>query len=382
MVRSSFLTTALQRRLGDTAFERLKGFLGREWFLSLLLVLYLVLALLDPSFVRRTPHLIEWGSLSLITALILTSKGLELSGIFSKLAPKLVEKAGGSERKLVAYLLMVVAVSSAVIMNDTAMLVFIPLVVVTSRVAKINVPRAVTLSAIAANVGSALTPIGNPQNIIIWHDYRVSFLSFLVSMFPFVLAWFLLLLAFTLSVPAKEVHLVSVPQVAVNRRLLTVSSLLLVLNILLAEMGVQYWGFIITLVTMALLSREALLSFDWALVVIFSLVFADFGELARILSSSGLALPSSGLRLLLTSAGLSQLVSNVPATVLFLSSGSNSSWATLASGVNLGGNGIIVGSLANLIALRIARISLRDFHRYSIPYFLAAITVSVLIFLL
>ena len=139
----------------------------REWFLTALLALYLVLFSLDHKLLARTPFLVDWKSLSLITALILTSKGLELSGVFSRLAPKLVELSHGSERRLVLYLVPIVVTSSAIIMNDTAMLVFVPLVIATADIARINVSRAVTMLAIAANVGSALTPIGNPQNIII-----------------------------------------------------------------------------------------------------------------------------------------------------------------------------------------------------------------------
>ena len=74
--------------------------------------------------------------------------------------------------------------------------------------------------------------------------------------------------------------------------------------------------------------------------------------------------------LFLASAGLSQLISNVPATVIFL--GSKPEWLPLALGVNLGGNGLVVGSLANIIAIRISGIRMSDFHRFSMPYFLMA----------
>jgi len=378
MARSSSLITALQRRLGDTAFERLRGFLRREWFLSLLILLYLVLIIVDPSIVRRTPDLVDWRSLSVITALILTSKGLELSGVFSKLAPRLIEKAGGSERKLLIYLLMGVMLSSSIIMNDTAMLVFIPLVVATSRLAEMDTSRAVTLAAIAANVGSALTPIGNPQNVIIWREYALSFWSFVLSMLPFVVCWFVLLLLFAASKGGK-VSVTSVPSVTLNRRLLVLSSVLLILNVSLAEIGLEYWALLITLLSLALLGREALLSFDWALVLIFAMIFVDFGGLASLLHRVGVGFPSSGLRLLLVSAGLSQLISNVPTTVLL--SGGNASWLPLAVGVNVGGNGVIVGSLANLIAIRISKTNVREFHRYSIPYFLVALVSALLILL-
>ncbi|NJE61173.1 SLC13 family permease [Thermococcus sp. 21S7] len=379
MARRSFRITALQRRLGDTVAERLKGFARREWFLTALLVLYLALILNDRSLPRRTPDLVDWGSLALITSLILVSKGLELSGIFTRLSIRLISLSGGSERKLMLLLIPTIAFSSAVIMNDTAMLVFIPLVIITSRLAGINTARAVTLSAIAANVGSALTPIGNPQNIIIWNTYGPSFVEFTGAMLPFVVLWLVILLLFTATIGDRRPSVEKLPPIAIRKRLLLASLSLLIADVALAEIGKSLWTLPLTLAVLLALGREALLGFDWALVLTFAFIFADFGEVARLIS--GHSVPSEGLTLFLASAGLSQLISNVPATVVFLSSG-RPEWLPLALGVNLGGTGIITGSLANLIALRISGIGMRDFHRFSIPYFLVALGISILVLLI
>ncbi|ASJ13904.1 anion transporter [Thermococcus radiotolerans] len=345
----------------------------------MLLVLYLVLVLNDPSLPDRTPNLVDWRSLALITSLILVSKGLELSGIFTRLSIGLISLSGGSERKLMLLLIPIIALSSAVIMNDTAMLVFIPLVVITARLAGINTARAVTLSAIAANVGSALTPIGNPQNIIIWNTYGLSFLGFVGAMLLPVTLWLVLIVLFTLTIRERPISIERLPPVAIKTRLFAASLFLLIGDILLTETGRPLWTLPLTLLVLLILGREALLGFDWALVLTFAFIFVDFGEVARLISGSSW-LPSGGLVLLLASAGLSQLISNVPATVVFI--GSRPEWFPLALGVNLGGTGIIIGSLANLIALRISGIGIRDFHRFSIPYFLVALVVSILIFLL
>jgi len=351
----------------------------REWFLTALLALYLVLFSLDHKLLARTPFLVDWKSLSLITALILTSKGLELSGVFSRLAPKLVELSHGSERRLVLYLVPIVVTSSAIIMNDTAMLVFVPLVIATADIARINVSRAVTVSAIAANVGSALTPIGNPQNIIIWNTYGLSFMEFVRAMCPYVSLWVFCLVLSAFLLKDDEMDVMKPPSVVLNGRLLFFSAFLLIANILLTESGHHWMTLPLTVIVLLVTGREALLGFDWALVLTFAFIFVDFGEVARLISGSSW-LPSGGLVLLLASAGLSQLISNVPATVVFL--GSKPEWLPLALGVNLGGTGIITGSLANLIALRISGIGIKDFHRFSIPYFLVALVISILVLLL
>nr|WP_297535501.1 SLC13 family permease [Thermococcus sp.] len=304
----------------------------------------------------------------------MTSKGLELSGVFNRLAPRLVERANGSSRRLLFLLLPTIALSSALIMNDTAMLVFIPLVVALSELSGMDKARAVTLSAIAANVGSALTPIGNPQNIIIWREYGLGFFAFIGGMLPFVFAWLLLLLLFVLFTKEETLSVEFLPPVAFRKGLFIISAVLLGLNVYLGETGRHELSIALTLLAFLLLERDVLLSFDWALVLTFAFIFIDFNELSTLLIKAGLSLPTGGVSLVLASAGLSQLISNVPATVVFL--GSRPSWLPLAVGVNAGGTGIIVGSLANLIAVRIARVSLRDFHRYSVPYFIVVLVIS------
>lgn len=350
----------------------------KEWFLTVLIVLYLVLVIHDRPLLLRTPELIDWNSLALITSLTLVSKGLELSGMFTRLSLKLIGLSRGSEKRFLFILLPVIALSSAVIMNDTVMLVFIPLVVTTARLVGIDATRPIVLSAIAANVGSSLTPIGNPQNVIIWSTYGLSFLEFTFGMLPFVLLWILLLLMFTTTLDDSSISLETPPPVVINGRLLLVSLLLLIADVCLAEIGEPLLALSLTLSLLLFFGREALLCFDWVLVMTFALIFVDFGEVARLLS--GHTLPSEGVSLFLASAGLSQLISNVPATVIFL--GQKPEWLPLALGVNLGGNGLVMGSLANLIAIRISGIRISDFHRFSMPYFLMALMVSILLLLL
>ncbi len=323
--------------------------------------------------------LIDWSSLSLITSLIIASKALELSGVFVRISSRLIVLSSGSERRLMLILLPVIAFTSALIMNDTAMLVFIPLVALTSELSGIDKAKAVTLSAIAANAGSALTPIGNPQNVIIWQTYGISFGAFTRAMLPFVLLWLLLLLAFALSVRNKRLEVGGIPAVPLRGKAFLSALILIVTDVILAETGRALWTFPLTFFVVLLFSREALLSFDWVLVLTFALIFVDFGEVSSLIASLGLSFPGGGVPLLLASSLLSQAISNVPATVLLI--GAKPEWLPLAVGVNAGGTGFIIGSLANLIAVRIAGISLKDFHRISVPYFLAALILSALLLL-
>ncbi|WP_456395153.1 SLC13 family permease [Thermococcus sp.] len=359
-----------------------KLYLRREWFLSLLLLLYVVLSLVDPSLPGRSLRLVDYESLAAIISLLVVSRGIELSGIFSRAALRLINLSKGSEWRLVALLTLTTAVSSAFIMNDTAMFIFVPLVVMISRITGIRMGRAVTLTAIAANAGSALTPIGNPQNIIIWRTYKLSIHTFVLSMLPYIIVWMGILLLFVrLTDSGKHVRVFAVPRIRINRLLLAASVGLLMVDVASIQLGHAFVGLALTLAVLSLIGREAILSIDVALIAIFALIFVDFGEISILVASlSHSLIRGNSLVVLLAGAGLSQATSNVPATVMLLPA--RPPWIPLTLGVNLGGNGIIIGSLANFIALRISRIGMREFHRYSLPYFLAALVVTLLFFVM
>ncbi|AEC51194.1 hypothetical protein PNA2_0276 [Pyrococcus sp. NA2] len=316
--------------------------------------------------------MVNWDGLFLITSLIIASKGLELSGVFTSLAIRL---AKDSVRKIFIRLALLTAFSSTFIMNDTAVLVFTPLVVSLGRIADVNVPRLVTLVAISANVGSSLTPMGNPQNIIIWRYYRLGILEFIKGMLPFTLAWLLIVLGFAWLEESK-VKILEVPGVEIRKDLFLASIFLLVLDVLLGKFDMSLWGLVATLALFLVVDRNVLLSFDVALIPTFALIFSNFAEISELVKLNVAGYGST----FLVSLFITQFISNVPATAILVHS--NVPWLPLSLGVNLGGNGTVISSLANLIAIRISGLRWRDFHRYSIPYFVAATLVTFIVLLI
>ncbi len=313
-------------------------------------------------------------------SLLIVSRGVELSGAFSRVAPKIIRASGGSEAKLSMLAAVAVASASAVIMNDTAMFIFIPLLLTVSRIAGVDRVRLVVTAAIAANVGSSLTPIGNPQNIIIWREYGMPFHEFVAGMLPYVLAW-LGILAITVGIVSRgrRVRIPPMPTVRIRRGLLIASLALLVADVAAAQLGHPFIALAVTVATLAVVGREAILSLDIALVAVFTLIFIDFKEVAHLLKAARALPPTHGaFAVTLSSALISQVVSNVPATVMLTSLTPRPPWLPLAVGVNAGGTGFVIGSLANFIAVRMAGVRLRDFHRYSLPYFAIALTIALL----
>ena len=240
--------------------------------------------------------------------------------------------------------------------------------------------RLIIFEALAVNAGSLLTPIGNPQNILLWGRSGLSFLAFIGQMLPLAAAMMITLLVLCwFCFPAARLNYQSSDKAPEWRPRLVWSCLAFYLIFLAAlEMKQELWGLSIIAVGFLLLARAVIINVDWSLLLVFMAMFIDVHLLTQLpvlqqwLNDVG-QLSHGGLWL--TAIGLSQFISNVPSTILLLNYVPPT--MLLAWAVNVGGFGLLPGSLANLIALRMAgdrRIWWR-FHLYSIPLLIwAALT--------
>ena len=353
-------------------FTEIKRLLLREKLLSALILIYVILLSLDPSFLYRSIRYVNSETISLILSFMLVSKLMDLSGIFSKISSCILSMRG---RKRFILLLITSELVAASLMNDTALFFLIPLVVTLHKMTGDDPSDMLVLVTISANVGSALTPFGNPQNIIIWSHFHVHLISFLRTTLPFFLISSFLLILFSLKLSNSEGRPVRIVPIRLDLRSVASAVLLLALNLILASYGYYLVGVVFTFITSLLIRREVVQGIDVPLLAIFVLLFMDFGQLSHILGLVWNIPPLEGVTALVSSALLSQVISNVPATITLLNH--TTDWRSLLIGVNLGGTGLVVGSMANFITLRMADMELRSFHKISLPYFL----VSMMIFL-
>lgn len=318
--------------------------------------------------------LIHWHTLAILAALMLLSRGLESSGYLVWTGARLLRHVG-SIRLLGVTLVLFAAGLAAVITNDVALFIVIPLTLGMAAGTSLPVGRLVILQALAVNAGSSLSPIGNPQNLYLWQTSSASFIEFTLVMLPLGgLLLLLVLAAVPLTLPAGGMHPAPHQPIRLQRGLLWLVLPCYPLLLLAAEAG---WALPATALIMlaSLLLRPALLrELDWGLLLIFLLMFLDLGLLANLPLVAGLSTwletPPGGLYTM--TVLLSQLMSNVPATI-FLAEFS-SDWQRLAYGAAVGGFGLAIGSLANLIALRLAPepgLWLR-FHFWSVPMLAAS----------
>lgn len=148
----------------------------------------------------RTLEYLNPNALFLIASFLTISRSVELSGVFTKVISSLVQRVTSAEGLVIASVLTV-ELTAAVIMNDAALLIFVPFLVGLCAAVDLDAGRVVALATVAANVGSALTPIGNPQNVIIWQGFSPTLLEFVGTMAPLVavgIAFVVLVAHFTL----------------------------------------------------------------------------------------------------------------------------------------------------------------------------------------
>lgn len=355
---------------------RLAHWLKAEWLLVLFGALALVLALADPQPAARYRHWLQLPTLAGLMGLMIAIQGIRDSGLVQRAAGALVARAH-SLRGLGLLLVASTAVLSMGLTNDVSLLLLVPLTVAIGAMSNLPVLPMVVLEALAVNAGSTLSPIGNPQNLLLWQSAHLPFFAFVRGMGPASAVMFALVAALTLAwLPKGRVTL---DAAALNHRrvdplLAAMSLLALASMVLLMEHGLALEGALGLLIPSALLARDSLRRVDWALLVTFAAIFLGLGHFAE-LGMVGRALDhfdfKQPLTVFLGGALASQVISNVPATVLLLDRVNDP--IALAVAVNVGGFGLVIGSLANLIALRLAKQphGLRLFHRVSIPFLLA-----------
>jgi len=347
----------------------IQGFLAREKLLVLLLIIFVVFMIFDHSLIERIPSYVNLDAIIVIASLLIISRCLHVSGITNRVAARILSRTGGSPRSTLFYILLITYLLAPLIMNDGAIFVVVPLVMVIAELSGHEEALLVTLVAVSANMASIILPIGNPQDIVIWTHYGIPLTEYILVSLPLYLVSLGLLTAYTMFLSRKLIirEIPVLPRVRLDRKLAIASLISLVSIIVTAQFKAPWIGLVITLI-LVLLSRPRILAeIDYPLIVVFILMFIDFSEIPHLLRIQPLISMLNPLQIYGLSLLLSQGISNVPATIALIRH--TIYWKALFAGVNIGGIGLLPGSMANIIALRLSRTSVRDYHRYALPFF-------------
>ena len=256
-----------------------------------------------------------------------------------------------TRRALVVGLVLLTMLGSMLITNDMALLTFLPLATLALRATgdEEHLAYVFVLQTVAANLGGMITPFGSPQNLFLFQYYGLSVGELVAVMAPpFVLSVVLLLLA-CLRVPDGPIRPVAA-RTAVRWRPAAAHLVLFAVAVALVVRVLPVWSGLVVVAAVALVDVRALRSVDYGLLATFVLFFVFAGNLERVPAASGFLQDLLQDHVLLWSVAGSQLVSNVPTALLFAPF--TDDWRALLLGVNIGGVGTVVASLASLITLR------------------------------
>lgn len=276
---------------------------------------------------------------------------LKRVNFFYMLARQVVQKFRNTRTCILA-LVYITFIGSMLIANDMALLTFLPLGYLVLSTTQKNGYMAYTfiLQNIAANLGGMLTPFGNPQNLYLYTKFQIPTLEFMTIMAPpFVLAVTLITVC-CLFIKPEPLEIGDKPM-EVNVPRTAIYLALFALSIVIVFRGIPYWiGLIVIPAVLLIMDREALKMVDYPLLLTFVFFFVFSGNMARIDLVRNFFSGLMEKNTLLVSVLSCQVISNVPSAILL--SQFTDYYADLLLGVNIGGVGTLISSMASLITFR------------------------------
>lgn len=299
---------------------------------------------------------IDYRTLSILLCLMITMAGLQRLSVFRQIGEYLVNQMS-SVRSVAFVLIFLCFFSSMWITNDVALITFVPFSIVTLSLAKrkdLFIP-VIVLDTIAANLGSMLTPLGNPQNLFLYSKANMSFVSFVKLMLPYSLLSLVLLIIATFFFIKKE-DLEAPKNNAYKRTmhekfLIALYLVYFLLSILVVIRFIDYRiGLLLILGFTLINDRRILRKPDYSLLFTFIFLFVFIGNMKRIPALNEMLYQMIANKEVIVSVFLSQFISNVPAAILC--SGFTEHMDRLIIGTNLGGLGTLIASMASLISFK------------------------------
>ncbi len=312
-----------------------------------------LLAVVTSLFVTPSIEAVDLKVIFSLFDLMLISLAFESYGLLDGIAVNILSRVR-SERHIGLVMIFTTAGLGMLMTNDVALLTVVPVTVTMAKKAGFDPMRIVVLETAAANIGSSLTPFGNPQNLYLYNYFHMDTREFFMIIGPFVAAGMLALLLNNLgnSNAPMDVELEKIPLKHKGRILHY--GFLFVLVILSVLRQADYRIITIAVIVSAIaLDRRLVKKVDYYLLGTFVSFFILVDNVTRLDAVNAFARSflDSPLRVFGISALLSQVISNVPAAILV--SGFTPLYQELLLGVSVGGLGTLVASLANLISYKV-----------------------------
>ena len=335
-----------------------------------------ILAIISAFFVKPSKEYIgyiDFRSLGILWSLMVIIQGFKENSVFEKIAAALLKKVNKSWQ-LAAVLIFLCFFSSMLITNDVALITFVPFAIMLLSSCKkdqLLIP-VIVLQTIAANLGSMLTPIGNPQNLYIYGSTGMNILQFFGTMLPYSALSAVLLLITLFLLPDKNSTInASKDSLLTSRfgsRIQIIIYLCLFVVALLSVVRLIPWYILLLIVFVVVggMDYKILFRADYILLLTFIGFFIFTGNIGKIDEIKNFLSAVVKGREFYISIIASQALSNVPATLMLF--GFTDNYKELLAGVNVGGLGTLIASMASLISFKAFS---KEFREKSGKYLLA-----------
>ncbi len=340
----------------------IKGFLKKETVFCVSFVLAAVSVIFKPVSMDYLGY-IDFRVLGILLGLMLIMSGFKRAGIFDRICSKLLGSVK-NVRELAFVLIMLCFFSSMVITNDVALVAFVPIAIYALKKSghEEKAIFVVVMQTIAANLGSMLLPSGNPQNLYLYDLSGMAFGEFVMLLLPYAVTAFIMLCGSMILVKKEPVSINDKSQTCLSKksRILTVIYAILFLTGILTVCRILPYEIflIVTLLTMALCDIKAYKETDYFLLLTFVCFFVFIGNIGSIeIVRSTLEGIVKG-REAVTGIIASQFISNVPAALML--SGFTDNYKELVIGVDIGGLGTLIASMASLISYKSYAVNFKE----------------------
>lgn len=294
----------------------------------------------------------DYKTLTCLFCVLAVVCALKNINFFYMLARNIVELTSNLRMSVLA-LVYITFIGSMLIANDMALLTFLPLGYIVLRATHNEKCMAFVfiMQNIAANLGGMLTPFGNPQNLYLYSKFNIPNGEFMMIMAPaFVLSIMLITVCCIVFVKPEPLELKD-EKFNIDKKKLIIYLVLFALAIAIVFRGIPYViGLFVIPTVLFFMDRKALKMVDYPLLFTFVFFFIFSGNMARIDAVQDFFEILLEKNTLIVSALSCQVISNVPSAILLSQFTDN--YAHLLLGVNIGGVGTLIASLASLITLR------------------------------
>lgn len=296
---------------------------------------------------------INYTTIIMLACLMTVVAGFKMAGVFTRLSCILTRKCK-SLRELSIILVSLCFFIAMLVTNDVALLTFVPFTLELLKYEKANMKIfIIAMETIAANLGSMMTPIGNPQNLFLFSYYNMGLRDFSAAVVPIGMISYIIILAAMFVVKNKQLSISWQDSgEGLRTKELVVFSILFAICILtvLKVIDCRVCLVVVALVTL-FVSPELFKEVDYGLLATFVCFFIFVGNIGSLEEVKVQVARQLAGRELMASALVCQVISNVPAAIML--SGFTENAEALLRGVNIGGLGTLVASLASLISFKL-----------------------------